>query len=289
MASIVSLVSLVARENLASPSLERRPEPTLEMNDEESVAAFHAQGGDSGPLVPVYHFNASSTALLAPRGATVVDLGSGSGQYLVYLAERRPDLKIIGLELSDRMIARAQQLFRQRGVADRVSIRQGDMTRIGDYVSEPIHVISSVFSLHHLPDISALEACLASIGQIRRTSGCSVWIFDHSRPRSRTSAEAFPEIFTPDAPRAFRDDSRNSLIASFSFEEMSQRVDGKIGTGMRHHLARLLRLYQVHASPPLSSSEVASNWAQKTLTGKALKDYQGMRWLFPGVPQQGGH
>ena len=96
----LSLLWMLLREFFSKPQLQRQPEPTAEMDDLQNVEAFHAQGSVvTGTLLPIYHFNAFATSHLLPANATLVDLGSGSGRYLAYLAQRRPDIHIIGLEL----------------------------------------------------------------------------------------------------------------------------------------------------------------------------------------------
>src|SRR5215208_73406 len=42
-----------------------------------------------------------------PEGAELLEVGSGGGQVAVHLAERRPDLRVVGLDLSERQTERA--------------------------------------------------------------------------------------------------------------------------------------------------------------------------------------
>src|SRR4029077_3250606 len=92
------ILSFSLRELSSAPRLERHPEPAA-MSDRESVDAFHAEGSATGGLLAVYHFNARAMSRLLPSGAEVVDLGSGSAQYLTHLARCRPDIRVTGLDL----------------------------------------------------------------------------------------------------------------------------------------------------------------------------------------------
>ncbi|CAM4241727.1 Demethylrebeccamycin-D-glucose O-methyltransferase [Mycobacterium basiliense] len=63
-----------------------------------------------------------------PSGAHVLDVGSGGAQFTQYLADRRPDINIIGIDLSIPQIQRANK--RMRGYGERVQFQRGDATRL---------------------------------------------------------------------------------------------------------------------------------------------------------------
>src|SRR5688572_231566 len=96
------------------------------MDEPEGVAAFHV--ADPVLQLPVYHFNASALSALAPAGAHVLDLGSGSGRLLAHLAACRPDLTITGTDLAETMLDTGRSLLEAEGLADRVTLRAADMT-----------------------------------------------------------------------------------------------------------------------------------------------------------------
>jgi len=246
-------------ERRAPAKLARRPEPEA-MDEGASVEAFHAQGQPGGVLFPLYHFNALALSRLLPEGGTLLDLGSGSGQFLAHMARLRPDIRVVGLELSPRMAKLGRDYLCHEGLSERVTLQVGDMTNFRRCISVRPHAISSIFSLHHLPNENDLRCVLDEIAASGRDRACSVWIFDHVRPRVASSADAFPEIFSPSAAEVFRNASRDSLLASFSFEWLSQALD-ETGMGeFRHSITGVLPMYQTHClnrrlTPPESSLE----------------------------------
>lgn len=285
----LKIAQMLIQERFARHALDRRPEPTDEMADLENVEAFHAQGDRNGGLLPVYHFNASATSALVPRGGMILDLGSGSGQYLAYLARCRPDLRIIGLDLSEPMIRAGRAMLKSAQLSDRVELIQGDMTDLRAITPRRVDLISSVFSLHHLPSETALLKCLREIHLQRETTGCAVWLFDHIRPRHPATAEAFPEIFTPEAAIAFKRDSRNSLLASFSFAELSDACDAARLPKMEHYRARVMELYQAHRLARKGAPEMDDHlWQGSRLPEAARRDLDGLRWLLRRVPLDAG-
>ena len=145
----LGLLNLLLREAMSPALLERTPEPSAVMDEIGSVESFHAQGTKAGALLPLYHFNAFECSLRLHRHATLLDLGSGSGQFLIHLAQCRPDIKIIGLELSEAMIRVGRDIIRDNGLDQAIDLRIGDMTNFSQLVPEQIDLVSSVFAFHH--------------------------------------------------------------------------------------------------------------------------------------------
>ena len=100
------------------------------MDDAEGVRAFH----ESAPTVqmPTYEFNASMMSRLLPRGGTVLDLGSGSGQLAAHLATGRPDVTITCVDLSEEMLQTGRQMASERGLDERLTYVAGDITDLDD-------------------------------------------------------------------------------------------------------------------------------------------------------------
>jgi ubiquinone/menaquinone biosynthesis C-methylase UbiE len=63
-----------------------------------------------------------------PQNAHVLDVGCGGGKFTKYIADQRPDLHIVGIDLSEPQLARASKLL--RGYGDRVRFESGDATQL---------------------------------------------------------------------------------------------------------------------------------------------------------------
>jgi SAM-dependent methyltransferase len=145
IAAYARLVRAAAVERRASGHRARVPEP-MEMNNPASVASFHAGADD--PQAPVYGFNAEMISRLLPEGGTLVDLGSGSGRLVARLAESRPDVRIIGTELAENMLATGRAELAALGLAGRVELRRIDITSIPAEIAPEIDAVSCVWALH---------------------------------------------------------------------------------------------------------------------------------------------
>src|SRR4051812_34459069 len=101
------LPPLLVRERLADDRRAPVPEPMV-MEDPEAVAAFDAAGASAPSLIATYDVCARAIDSLLPAGGRMLDLGSGSGVFLEYLAVRRPDVTLTGVDLSAPMRATAR-------------------------------------------------------------------------------------------------------------------------------------------------------------------------------------
>ncbi|MEO6207636.1 MAG: methyltransferase domain-containing protein, partial [Candidatus Limnocylindrales bacterium] len=70
------------------------------------------------------------------RGGRVVDVHCGGGRWLVAMAQRFPELELVGVEFEADSVARARATIGAEGLTDRISIREvraTDPGKVGDY------------------------------------------------------------------------------------------------------------------------------------------------------------
>lgn len=286
--ALVNLPLVIARETLARQEPTRVPEP-MAMDEPESVAQFEEAGRASGPLVPVYELAARTTSRLAGRGARLLDLGCGPANHLAYLAARRPDLAITGLDLAPNMLARGSEVLAREGVADQVDLVEGDMTDFADrFADQPIDVISSVFALHHLPTEEHLSACLAEIAKVRERTGCGIVLFDLGRMRDpdswrRVLAATSPELLSTEY---LERDSIVSGAAAWSFAEMKQAL-AEAGLGeMKHRRSLPIAGFQLHHLEPRGDAWRGgdSNWQSRPMPMATRIDVVPLKLMFRQAP-----
>lgn len=251
---MVVIPYLLARELVTRTDRGRVPEPMV-MDDPGSVAAFHEAGGLNGPNVPMYEICARAMSRLLPEGGTVLDLGSGSGRYLAFLARHRPDVRIVGLDLSDTMIATGRRFLAEEELDDRVTLLEADVTAFAADIAGPVDIVSAIWTLHQLPDVLHLDACLASIAAAREHHGCAVFLADFARLRHPRS---FPSMVSTarEVPDRLRADGIASERAAWSMTELTAALE-RSGLGdLQHALASPLPLLQMHWAPPRGASNL---------------------------------
>ncbi len=84
-----------------------------------------------------------------PQGASLLDVGLGGGLFTEHIAERRPDLRITGVDLSPAQLQRARRRLARFG--DRVTIRLGDATRL-DFADDSFDGVVSYGAIKHWSD-----------------------------------------------------------------------------------------------------------------------------------------
>jgi ubiquinone/menaquinone biosynthesis C-methylase UbiE len=93
-------------------------------------------------------------------GTRVLDVGCGGGQHAVHMATRRPDLQVVGVDLSPELVRRSRLLAAKAGVADRVQFVVGDALDLG-YPDEDFDHLYCAGSIKHWPDRRrGLDECL---------------------------------------------------------------------------------------------------------------------------------
>jgi ubiquinone/menaquinone biosynthesis C-methylase UbiE len=88
---------------------------------------------------------------LIPSGARVADMGCGPGDITILLAQKRPDLKIIGVDLAPSMLDFAASSARELG-AGCVEWKLGNITK-SVFAAGELDFVYSHTTLHHLPDL----------------------------------------------------------------------------------------------------------------------------------------
>ncbi len=216
LAAYGRLVLAAAAERRAAGGRERVPEP-MEMNDPASVAAFHAGADDL--QAPVYRFNAEMVSRLLPERGTLLDLGSGSGRLVARIARARPDVRIIGTELAENMLATGRAELSRLGLDQRVELRRLNITSVPVGIAPEIDAVSCVWALHHLPTRADAVRCLESVGALRDRHACAIWVFDFARLRRRETIRALLGLF-PDADPILRRDALASEDAAWTADEL---------------------------------------------------------------------
>ncbi len=105
-----------------------------------------------------------------------IDLGCGAGQLVIDLAKNAPHMHVTGIDLSEKLLADAQQSAQQAGVAGRVEFRQGNAEEI-PFHDQSIDLVISTFSLHHWVEPVKV---LNEIDRILKPGG-AYYIFDLRR------------------------------------------------------------------------------------------------------------
>ncbi len=158
----------------------------------------------------------------------------------------RPDLEIVGVDRTPTMIEVENRFQTDLGFFPRVRLEFGDMTDFVTHAAGEFDLISTIFSLHHLPTPGALNRFLSQIGGLLKSSSSSLWIFDHMPPRTEAGARYFSEAFQSEVPDYSKKDSYNSTRAAWSFSEMQAALKNEIALPVEGWPSRIIPFWQAH-------------------------------------------
>jgi ubiquinone/menaquinone biosynthesis C-methylase UbiE len=119
-----------------------------------------------------------------PQGAHILDVGSGGGLFTNYIADQRPDLHIIGVDLSQPQIKRARK--RMRAYADRVEFQLGDATKLA-FADRTFDGVTSYGSIKHW---TSHDAGLAECVRVLKP-GCPLLVTEADRSATFEDAANF--------------------------------------------------------------------------------------------------
>jgi len=145
--------------------------------DSRRVGEYFARPGtverwwtpDSGPLS--FHYDVEldilEDALEVDPDWRVLDVGTGRGRFGLWFAER--GCRVVGVDLNPEMLEAARQHARERGLEERIELRQGsadDLALLGD---TRFDVVLCMELFDHLPDLerslAAMRGVLAEDGR----------------------------------------------------------------------------------------------------------------------------
>jgi ubiquinone/menaquinone biosynthesis C-methylase UbiE len=107
------------------------------------------------------------------RQGTILDLGTGPGYLPVEIVKRAPDVSIIGVDLSRRLIRMARSNAQKAGLSSRLSFEVGNSARLR-FDNETFDMVISTGMLHSLKNPVHV---LLEINRVLKR-GAQAWIYD---------------------------------------------------------------------------------------------------------------
>lgn len=214
----LSMLKIILRETLSRERIERTPEPSLVMSDEDQVRSYVAAGRETGVMAPTYIFHGANISDVIKPGDRVLDLACGPANQLALVARLNPDVNFVGIDLSASMLVQAEALIKSQGLRN-VTFQEGDITSLSAFDDNSFDAVVSTLSLHHLPTTGMLHHTFAEAARVLRPNG-GLYITDFSRLKVRSSIEYFAYQYVDRQPALFTEDYLNSLLAAFTVDDL---------------------------------------------------------------------
>lgn len=120
---------------------------------------------------------------LGVRSGRALDVGTGPGQIPIKLARRLPELEIVGIDLSEAMLAKARHSVAVAGIQSQVRFEMGDARRL-PFPDHHFDLVMCNSLLHHAADP------LVTLNELERVARPQAALL--LRDLRRPSAVAFP-------------------------------------------------------------------------------------------------
>lgn len=214
-------------------TLDRVLEPEV-MDTSEEARDYDAMSHDA--------VNASFCAdllALGPVGPSVLDVGTGTALVAIELCERAPRLSVVAVDLAAHMRALAEENVARAGLADRVTIEEGDAKAM-TYPDGTFATTMSNSLIHHIPNPGR---ALAEMERVTRPGGL-VFVRDLARPASEDELARLLALYggaPPSEPAELPSFERQralfeaSLRAALTVDEVTElaRASGLEGCDVR--------------------------------------------------------
>lgn len=114
---------------------------------------------------------------MAPR--RILDVATGTGDLALAMARTIPGVQVLGIDLSEKMLAEAARKAAARGLDERVILAPGDAERL-ELSDASVDVVTSAFGVRNFGD---LEKGLREFARVLKPGG-KVVILEFSTPRN---------------------------------------------------------------------------------------------------------
>ena len=280
----IPVVLRMMRDRLSWQLQPREPEPELVMHSAAQTQAFAQAGEDNGVLAFLYLYNAVQISSVLQPGDRVLDLACGPANQLLQVARLNPQAQFVGLDASPTMLRCAQDALAQAAPGN-VALLQGDMTRLAPFADASVDVVTCTMSLHHLPDLAALQATMREVRRVLKPRG-RLYLIDFGRLKRRSTQRFFADDLRQSAQ--FTNDYFNSLRAAFSVQELSSAV-ALTGQPVSCHATALIPFMVVLCSAPQHAMDAATRQRAEAAFAALTPEHQRNFRNIAGWFRSGGY
>ena len=187
---------------------DRIPELTPLMTDTDQCIAYNKHASDPATL---NEYIQTYRLLIGIEQGTVIDLGSGTCNFVIALAQACPNLNFVCYENSSAMIKIATDNINSAGLSSKIQLIQNDIfNAIGKY-----DVVLANRVLHHIDETNAFWKLINSLSE-------NILVIDINRPPKHVVDHIQESNEYLD--NVYKEDLVSSLQAAYSLEEVTEQI-----------------------------------------------------------------
>lgn len=224
--SLPCYLSLILNCRNTPHTLSRRPEDSavsdgiLQVANYDQVmsnklAIFYALG-----LKALYRFGDF-------KGAKAIDLAPGPGHFSICMQKFLQLGSLVGVDLSEPMVATANNNAKIEGLNKAVQFTTGDITRLLNFENASFDLVTMTFAAHHLPNHNSLVDVISEMERLAGSNG-TIMLMDVARLPSQEVTEKFVQLAGRDYRKHglefFYRDFHQSMYAAWTPSELEQAI-----------------------------------------------------------------
>jgi len=187
---------------------KRIPELTPLMNDTNQCMAYNKHASHPDTL---HEYIQAYQSLIGIEQGTVIDLGSGTCNFVIALSQNFPNLNFVCYENSPAMIKIATDNINSAGLSSKIKLIQGDIfNATGHY-----DVALANRLLHHIDETKEFWKLMYSLSE-------NVLVIDINRPPKHVVD--YIRENNEYQENVYKEDLISSLQAAYSLEEVTEQI-----------------------------------------------------------------
>ncbi|MFX1325923.1 MAG: class I SAM-dependent methyltransferase [Promethearchaeota archaeon] len=203
---------------LALPHKKCERVPSIEAIDDPDIAKAFEKMTNTPPFKLLRKKVVSTIKKLNPIG-TLVDIGCGSGNLIIQIAETFSNLDLLGIDLSEEIISAAIKKAEKNGVKEKIKFEIGSVEKL-PFSNNSIDFIVSTLSLHHW---SEPVTSFKEISRVLKKDGiCLVFDFRRNSRKFFYGLLTFATKIVVPKPLKRINEPLGSLKAAFNTSEIVQ-------------------------------------------------------------------
>ncbi len=213
-----------------------------------------------------------------PPPKNALDIGTGTGVLLAKLARLLPETSFTGIDISKAMLETAQKTT--EGYKN-IQLILCDLYKLKEEFGEKrFDLITWSLGLHHLKGKEEASRIISMLRDLLSPHG-RLFIFDIERPKTLSGARFLADTFNSRHGRPYYQDSLNSYIAAFSYQEMEEIIKAASVKDYLHKHPSLINIFQYVIIP--SARRKPKKQRQGTgfhYQGDQISDYKLLKLAF---------
>ena len=159
----------------------------------------------------------TAKAVAKDQPKTILDLATGTGDLAIALAKYNPQAHIIGVDISENMLAIGKEKIKKQGLENQVDLRLGDAAAL-PFESQFFDAVTVAFGVRNFEN---LQQGLSEICRVLKPNG-QVYILEFSMPERFPIKQAYRLYFKQILPKIGKQVSKDDWAYSYLPESVER-------------------------------------------------------------------